>query len=514
MKKIKKCISLISIILIISLMCNISKVQAASSSFSASSSEVTVGTTVNLTATVTAGAWNVKISGNGVSQALVGQTDVASNKTASTTASFTPQSPGTYTFTLSGDITDFDTEENVNVSKSVTIKVNAKAESGGGNSSNSGGTSSSNGSQSSSGSNMEGKIPSESTPGTTKTKTETTTKSSNNYLSGITLGVGNLSPEFYRETYEYSVEFDDTVDLYSLTEIEVSATAEDERASIEGTGTIQLNEGENTISINVKAENGSVRTYTVKLTKPAKVEQSSLRLKTLVLNGINNNGEYQTINFELDPETFEYNLIVPNEINAISVMPTTENEDIIIETNGGESLNEGNNKIVIILTSPSDETIKTTYTINVERQVALTENTGLSQKQIGMIIIGSIIGVIILILIIVAIVKHRKKKKGFAYNDEDDYEDYDVDNENNINYMENEDDKNIKDEEIEDPYPKGIEVKENVEEAKIDKEETEDSKKEEKTSKSKLDDFCEGYEENEKESPKESRKGKNGKRFL
>ena len=150
--------------------------------------------------------------------------------------------------------------------------------------------------------------------------------------------------------------------MYDLKEIEISATAEDDRATVEGAGTIQLQEGENNITLTVKAENGSARTYNIKVVKPMAVDQSSLRLKTLVLNGINASGEYQTINLEFNPETFEYNITVPNDITSISVNPTTENEDIIIESNGGENLNEGENKIIIILTSPSDDTIKTTYT--------------------------------------------------------------------------------------------------------------------------------------------------------
>lgn len=227
------------------------------------------------------------------------------------------------------------------------------------------GSSSNNDSNSNTGSNgnsggsssTETRYPTETKPQTTKTEQ---TKSSNNYLSGLTVGTGKLSPEFYRETYEYTVEFDDTVNLYDLKEIEISATAEDERATVEGAGTIQLNDGENSITLTVKAENGSERTYTVKVVKPMPVEQSALRLKTLVLNGININGEYQTINIEFNPETFDYEITVPNEITALSINPTTENEDILIETTGGESLNEGSNKIIIMLTSPSDETVKTT----------------------------------------------------------------------------------------------------------------------------------------------------------
>ena len=510
MKNIKRIISSIIIFILVLLSINAPEVKAASVSFSASSSEVTVGTTVTLKASANAGAWNLKITGNGVNQALVGQTDTMGNKSVSTSASFTPSAPGTYTFNLTGDITDFDTEVTENVSKSVTVKVNAKPTSN----DNSGGSSSSGSNAGSQNKPDKTNVPTE----TTKPKTETQ-KSSNNYLSGITLNTGTLSPEFYRETFEYTVEFDDTVNLYELTEMEITAQAEDDRASIQGAGTVTLNEGENSFSINVTAENGAVRTYTIKVNKPAPVEQSSLRLKTLILNGINTNGEYQTINFTLEPEVFEYNLTVPNNISSISLNPTTENEDIIIETNGETALKEGENKIVIILTSPSDETITTTYTLNIERQAAIVEEQGLTQEQIGMIIIGGIVGVILLIIIITLIVKHRRKKKVY------DYDEYDDEDNNHLEPNEEDD--------IIDPYPQTINTRETQEEPISEKNEddltekhektmdsnialkTENKVEENETTKLKWDDFCNTYEEDEENESKKSKdKKKGGKRFM
>ncbi len=488
MKEIKK-ISITILIVMISLCFNITKVEAASISFSASSQNVTVGTTVTLTATVTAGAWNLSINGNGVNKKMVGNFDASyiGNKTVSESVTFTPQAPGTYTFNLKGDITDFDTEKAENVSKPITITVNPKEQSGG---SNTGGS----GNSGSQDKPDESNVPSESN--NNKPKQEVT-KSSNNSLKELSIGTGKLTPEFSRDTYEYSVEFDDTVNLYDLSEIEVSATAEDEKASVRGTGKIQLTEGENNIAINVTAENGAVRTYTIKVNKPQKVEQSALRLKTLVLNGINKNGEYQTINFDLDPETFEYNLTVPNEITAISINPTTENEDIIIETNGSDSLNEGKNKIVIILTSPSDNTITTTYTLNIERQAAIVENNdAISKEQIIYMAIAGGIVLIILIIIIVAIIKHKKKKQLYDY-DEEDEEDIPFASNETIKDFEN---NTLSEEKTTEPIEEEKELKTTDDVA---------------PSKLKWADFCEAYEDEEKIEDKQKKdKNKGGKRFL
>ena len=121
MNKISKYISTILLALIMIMSININKTYAASATLSASSTNVTVGTTVTLTATVTAGAWNVTISGNGVNQQSVGQTDTVGNKTTTVSATFTPKSAGTYTFNLTGDMTDFSEENARNVSDSITI---------------------------------------------------------------------------------------------------------------------------------------------------------------------------------------------------------------------------------------------------------------------------------------------------------------------------------------------------------------------------------------------------------
>lgn len=544
MRKIKKILFAFIMTAILMICLKVSEVNAASYSITASQSTVTVGTTVTLTASVNAGSWNLKITGNGISQPLLGETTTTSNTSASASASFTPTEPGTYTFYLTGDVTDYETEvTETGISKSVTITVNPVPEQEPDEEQPS----------ESENQNQNDNVPNESNvpTETQKPTTPQVTKSSNNYLSGITIGTGTLSPEFYRETFEYTVEFDDTVNLYDLKEIEISATAEDNRATVEGAGTIQLNDGENNITLTVTAENGTARTYTIKVVKPMPVEQSALRLQTLVLNGINTNGEYQTINIEFDPETFDYDITVPNEITAISINPTTENEDIIIEATGGESLNEGDNRIIIILTSPSDETIKTTYTINVERQAALvTEEQGLTKEQLGIMIIASVVGVILLVVIIVAIVKHVRKKKRFDYDDEDE----DVE----MPLINNEEGEDVGDyDDIEDPYPSKIvtsgEV--NKEEAVVPKQEEGNQKELKETNtldsteksdddnnkwfgkknkddelkfkttydeentvsddtnerKSKWDDFVDGYDDDDEAKAK---KKKHGKRFL
>ena len=86
MRKIKKILFVLFISIVLMICSKFSKVNAASYSISASQSTVTVGTTVTLTASVNAGSWNLLISGNGINQPLLGETQTTSNTNASTSA--------------------------------------------------------------------------------------------------------------------------------------------------------------------------------------------------------------------------------------------------------------------------------------------------------------------------------------------------------------------------------------------------------------------------------------------
>ena len=89
-------------------------------------------------------------------------------------------------------------------------------------------------------------------------------------LSGLTLSVGQLSPDFTGSVKEYT-----TTVPYETTSIEVQAQTSDSKASVESiTGNADLQPGENTITITVKAENGSEAVYTIKATREAEAVQN------------------------------------------------------------------------------------------------------------------------------------------------------------------------------------------------------------------------------------------------
>lgn len=111
------------------------------------------------------------------------------------------------------------------------------------------------------------------------TEQENQNKSSNNYLSELKVKDLTLKPEFDKQTINYDL------GVTELDELEIEAVPEDDRATVNGTGKIKLNSGENDIKIDVTAENGTVRTYHIIINKTGKVaENNEIQNEEAILN--------------------------------------------------------------------------------------------------------------------------------------------------------------------------------------------------------------------------------------
>ena len=90
-------------------------------------------------------------------------------------------------------------------------------------------------------------------------------KSSNASLGSLVISAGTLSPEFSAATKDYTA----TVD-YSCSSLAVTANPADSKASVTSvTGNDSLEVGENTVSVVVTAEDGSISTYNIVVTRRA-----------------------------------------------------------------------------------------------------------------------------------------------------------------------------------------------------------------------------------------------------
>lgn len=86
--------------------------------------------------------------------------------------------------------------------------------------------------------------------------------SPNNKLAGLGVNGFALTPTFNKDTAAYDLIVDT-----SVSQVTVNATAIDATATISGAGVIDLQGGNNDIKISVKAQNGTVREYTIRVVK-------------------------------------------------------------------------------------------------------------------------------------------------------------------------------------------------------------------------------------------------------
>lgn len=366
-----------TIIITILLLLICSKVQAASASISATSSSVTEGDNVTVNVSIYAAAWNIKVSGNGVSGgSIVGYDSDGNNKSTSQSYALNTSTAGTYTIYLTGDVTDGETDVNSSVNKSVTVTVNPKpvtppvetpvdnpstggnegGSSGGGSSSSSGNTSSTT---------------------TSKPKTDTTPeppkKSSDANLKSLVIEGYELYPEFNVGTKEYNLKVTN-----DITTINIIPTCNDGKATYKLDGNAaELQVGANEFSILVTAEDGTTNTYKIIVTR----EREALTVQTIKITYIDKEGNIQNgiLTPEFSEDTFKYTLdALSYLVSKVDVEVLTNLEQAQIQVTGNENLVEGENLIKITVTIPSeneeeeDEVLNYEIVVNKESEPTLT----------------------------------------------------------------------------------------------------------------------------------------------
>ena len=214
---------------------------------------------------------------------------------------------------------------------------------------------------------------------------------------------------FKKDTTSYSVEVPNEV-----AEIEVYAEAVSEKAKVEGTGKITLNEGLNKIEVKVTAEDGTEMVYTIEVTRVAsttddeQVTNAKFGLSSLIIKNF-------SLSPKFDTETYEYTLGLREDLESLEIEAKANYSDAIIEIIGNENLKDGENIITILVSNTETEEYATYQIIvnkNTQSEVAgivnwLEPSTwGLKEK----IIIG--VAILLIVVIIVAIIiKIRLAKK-------------------------------------------------------------------------------------------------------
>ena len=232
--------------------------------------------------------------------------------------------------------------------------------------------------------------------------TRTDNRSSNNYLSSLTVESQALS--FNKDKTEYVISVNNNV-----SKINVSATAEDSKATISGTGSISLKVGLNTINIVVSAEDGTKKTYVLKVTRLEKdtTKTSNTNLSSLEVTG------YDLI---FDPAITSYNLSLPDDVTTLPLNYVVEDSTSEVVVEGNESLVNGS--VVKVIVTATDGTVKT-YSISITKP---TNNNPQTQPDTNkeneeskglpkgaLIGIISLLAIVIIVVVFVLVLKKRKQ---------------------------------------------------------------------------------------------------------
>lgn len=175
-------------------------------------------------------------------------------------------------------------------------------------------------------------------------------KSTDNNLSA--LSVSGATINFSPNTTTYNV----TIDAATTT---ISATPNHSGATVSGTGTKNLNYGNNKFDIVVTSETGAKKTYTINVTRNDNRSNNN-NLKSLTLS---------SGSIEFDPSTTTYEVDVKKEITKLKITAELADNKATFEPNFGPrevNLDNGLNTILIKVKSEKGE-VKT-YTLKVNKE--------------------------------------------------------------------------------------------------------------------------------------------------
>lgn len=175
-------------------------------------------------------------------------------------------------------------------------------------------------------------------------------KASNNYLSSLSISGGKISFNKNTTSYKITVGFD-------VTAVTISASAEDSKAKVSGTGSKNLNLYNNEFKVVVTAENGSTRTYNVTVVRKDKDGNTRELSSDTALNSIT----VEEYPFLFDKDTKEYTILLKNN-NKLNISAESRNSGATIEIVEPEVYAKGNNIIKVNVTAENGAT--DTYIVN------------------------------------------------------------------------------------------------------------------------------------------------------
>lgn len=203
---------------------------------------------------------------------------------------------------------------------------------------------------------------------TKRTSSSTTsTKSSNAHLSKLQINQEGLTPNFNKNKTSYAVTVGENVN-----DLKVTAVAEDSKSKVAISGNTGLKNGDNKIYITVTAQDGTKKVYTITVTKTGDANKSNSYLQNLIV-------ENATLSPEFSKEIFEYDCgTVGKSVETLKILAFGENENVKIDITGNDKLSEGDNKIIVKVTSEDGTTTKE-YVITVKKDSSIVEENNIEE---------------------------------------------------------------------------------------------------------------------------------------
>lgn len=216
-------------------------------------------------------------------------------------------------------------------------------------------------------------------------------KSTDNSLKELTTSIDGL--EFNPNTLVYNA----TVDS-SVKSVNITALANDSKATVEITGNNDLKLGKNVILVKVTAEDESVKTYTINVTKSGSNNNFLLSLKV----------EGYDISPVFNKDTKRYDVKIDSvEIDKLDIEAIAEDLKSTVKIIGNEGLIEGRNIIKIIVTSETGEENTYNLVVNLGSELEAVKDTNNNLLIISNLIIIAIAGIVITVILL----KKNKNEK-------------------------------------------------------------------------------------------------------
>ena len=228
--------------------------------------------------------------------------------------------------------------------------------------------------------------------------TKTDNKSNDNYLKSLTIKSSHeMEPSFNKDVNTYNIKVP-----YEVEKLDLSYITSNEKSKVEITGNEDFKVGSvNTVEIKVTAEDGSVRIYSLNVTRST--ASSKTDLKDITIDNV-------IITPKFDPNNQEYTAKVDGNTDKLDIKATPSDSSSKVEIIGNENLKDGHNTILIKVTDKDGFTKY--YSIDVEKEKEEPKVLGLTPLQFGIIA-----GIISLLLLLILFLLFRKKKDDDDDND-------------------------------------------------------------------------------------------------